>query len=199
MITKPQDYETAKAYDGQNETIPVGGHICRILAARVEKSPRTNLDMLAVQIEIADGTKLDGYYHRRFDVSKKYRADAKWPGIYKRTIADENGNTKSVFKGLITAVEKSNPPYTFNWDENSLKGKYVGFNFGEEEYLDSKGEVRVNVKPQFPLTVERVRSGDYPILERKKLDGSTSGANVGGYNFTPEQPGPNEEKLPWEE
>ncbi len=100
---------------------------------------------------------------------------------------------------IITAVEKSNPPYTFNWDENSLKGKYVGFNFGEEEYLDSKGEVRVNVKPQFPLTVERVRSGDYPILERKKLDGNASGASVGGYNFTPEQPGPNEEKLPWEE
>ena len=195
MIQKPRDYDTAQAYDGQFETIPVGGHICRVIGVRLEKT-QTGLDMLALQLEIADGTSLDGYYRRRFESIKKSRPDAKWPGTYRTLIADKDGNTKGVFKGVITAAEKSNPPYVWNWDEGSLKGKYIGFNFGEEEFQGNDGKVRVNVKPRFPLSVDKVKSGDYQMLEKKPLNIAHS---VGGYNFQPEQPGPNEEKLPWEE
>ena len=197
MITKPRDYENARAFDGEFESIPVGGHICRIIGARVEKT-QTGLDMLALQIEIADGTKLDGYYHRRFDSAKRNRPDAKWPGTYRTLIADKDGNTKGVFKGVVTSVEKSNPPYVWNWDEGSLKGKYIGFNYGEEEFQGNDGNVRTIVKPRFPLSVDRVKSGDYQTLECKKLQLTHGQNTVGGYSFS-EQPGPNEEKLPWEE
>lgn len=199
MITKPRDYDTAQAFNGEIETIPVGGHICRIIGAKVEETKDSHLPMIALQLEIADGTKLDGYYKRRFEYAKRSRVDAKWPGIYRTVITGPDGNTKGVFKGLITSIEDSNPGFQFNWDERSLMGKMVGFNFGEEEYPKSDGTVGVTVKPRFALSVPKVKAGDFRILERKTLNTtnqhSTSTTRIGGFDFT-QVPPPDDSNLP---
>ena len=194
MIQKPKDYESAQAFDGEYETIPVGAHVCRIVGARVERT-QTGLDMLALQIDIAEGSKLDGFYKRRFESAKKFKPDAKWSGTYRTVIADKDGNTKGMFKGLITCVEDSNSGFKFNWDERTLVTKSVGFNFGEEEYEASDGTIKAIVKPRFPMKVEKVRSGDYTLLERKKLDITQGHTNVGGYGFT-NIPAPGDADVP---
>lgn len=190
----PKDYATAQAYTGESEKLPIGGHICKIISARVEQA-RSGGDMLVLAFDINEGSPADGFYKRAYDRAKGYRADAKWPGVYRSTVTKQDGSTNPMFKGLITAIEKSNPSFVWGWDETALKGKFVGFNFGEEEYLNSQNEIRVNVKPRFPATVEDVRSGNMVAPALKKL--GNKGEHIGGNSFTAVSPA--EEKLPWEE
>lgn len=156
------DFAQAQAYTGENEVLPTGGHICQIRGARCELSS-SGKEMLVVAFDIKEGGRHDGHYKRRFDRIKAAKPDAKWPGVYYQTTVNNEGNTSPMFKGLITSIEESNPGYVWNWNENSLNGKLVGFNFGEEEYIhQNTGEIRTIVKPMFPASVARVREGITP-------------------------------------
>lgn len=164
-------YETAPAFDGSSETVPAGGHVCKILRTAVEKSASSGADMLVLLLEIAEGSPLDGIFRRKFDARRATNADAKWPCIYRQPTLDKDGNCSPYFKGLIKAIEESNPGYSFtaSWDEKTLVGKSVGMVFREEEYVNNDGEIRTTVKPAFPRSVEAVRAG-VPVPDIKRLD-----------------------------
>ena len=173
------DYATARAFTGENETLPTGGHICQIRGARCELS-RNGKEMLVLAFDIKEGSESDGFYKRRFERAKGANADAKWPGVYYQVTTTNEGNTNPMFKGLITAVEESNPGYVWNWNEISLNGKLVGFNFGEEEYLhQNSGEVRTIVKPMFPASIAKVRDGITPPSIKKLNNAPTPSAPTG--------------------
>ena len=53
----------------------------------------------------------------------------------------------------------------------TLKGKTVGFNFGEEEYTGSDGKTRIAVKAAYAVSVKTVKEGIEPP-PRKTLSGS---------------------------
>ena len=161
------DYANAQAFTGEFETLTTGGHIVQIRAARCEVS-RSGKDMLVIAFDIAEGSEFDGFYKRRFARMKGMNPDAKWPGVYYAVTTNNEGGTNPMFKGLITCIEESNDGYKWNWLENSLNGKFVGFNFGEEEYEDKRtGEIKTNVKPMFPATIARVREGiTSPAIKR---------------------------------
>lgn len=169
------NYAATHAATGENEKLPTGGHICQIRAARCENT-RTGKEMLVLAFDIKEGSECDGFYKRMFDRIKGYNPDAKWPGVYYQVTTNNEGNTSPMFKGLITAIEESNPGYAWNWNETSLQGKVVGFNFGEEEYIhQNTGEIRVNVKPMFPASISRVREGLTPPA-LKKLNSAPAGS-----------------------
>lgn len=177
------DYASARAYTGENERLPVGGHICQIRGARCDTA-RNGKEMLVLAFDIKEGGEYDGFYKRRFDRMKASNADAKWPGLYYAVTTNNEGGTNPMFKGLITCIEESNPGYQWNWNENSLNGKLVGFNFGEEEYKhQSTGEIRTNVKPFFPAPIEKVREGLTPP-QLKKLNGNAASAAPANKGFT---------------
>ena len=177
------DYASARAYTGENERLPIGGHCCQIRGARCDTS-RSGKEMLVLAFDIKEGSEYDGFYKRRFDRMKASNADAKWPGLYYAVTTTNEGGTNPMFKGLITCIEESNPGYQWNWNENSLNGKMVGFNFGEEEYLhQSTGEIRTNIKPFFPAPVEKVREGLAPP-QAKKLSGNAAPAAPANKGFT---------------
>lgn len=181
----PNDYDTARGYDGSTAPkLTPGGHICRIRGARVEKARSSGRDMLVVAFDIAEGSEFDGYYAERFKSAKQYRSDANWPGVFRATTTNAEGKTNGFFKGLIEAVEASNPGFNFRavgCDENKLNGKLVGFNFGEEEYADrNTGEIRSNVKPQYAVSVAKVREGVIPPARKPYKESS-------GYGTTPHQ------------
>ena len=156
------DYANARAFTGENERLAVGGHVCIIRAARCEIS-RSGKEMLVLYFDINEGSEFDGFYKRRFDRMKAGNSEAKWPGVYYAVSTNDDGDTSPMFKGLITCIEDSNDGYKWNWNETSLNGKHVGFNFGEEEYEHrASGEIRTSVKPMFPATVARVREGLIP-------------------------------------
>lgn len=173
----PNDYDQAKAFDGGSSyaTLPVGGHVCKIIDAR-EATSRNGNPMLEVAIDIAEGGPDDGFYKDMFDSKRASKPDAKWPCIFRTGLLNKEGKTSGFFKGLITAVEDSNAGYNFKatgGDEKTLKGKMVGFNFGEEEWRKSDGSIGVSVKPFWAVNVDKVREGIDPP-ERKKLKESAA-------------------------
>lgn len=168
MIGIPNDYDSAKSYDGKGsfDALPAGGHVCKIIGARAAKSRNGN-DMIEVAFDIAEGGEFDGKFKDRFDYLRKSKPDAKWPngGMFRTAILNKDGATSGYFKGLITSVEESNPGYSFKatgGNEDTLKGKLVGFNFGEEEYKGNDGNIHTSVKACYAVSVARVREGIDP-------------------------------------
>ena len=169
----PSDYDSTKAYDGTGgyTPLPVGGHICRIVGARATKSRNGN-DMIEVAFDIAEGSEFDGKFKERFDYIRKSKADAKWPngGMFRTGVLNSDGKTSGYFKGLITAVEESNPGYSFKGsgcNEDTMKGKLVGFNFGEEDYKGNDGKIRTSIKPFYAVSVQTVRDGIEPPKKKE--------------------------------
>ena len=177
------DYNTARAYTGEAERLPIGGHVCQIRAARCDTS-RSGKEMLVLAFDIKEGGEYDGFYKRRFERLKASNTDAKWPGLYYAVTTNNEGGTAPMFKGLITCIEESNPGYQWNWNEASLNGKMVGFNFGEEEYLhQSSGEIRVSIRPQFPASVARVKEGlNPPEIRKITRSGASAKPAAGGFS-----------------
>lgn len=185
MIPIPNDYDSARSFDGSGAPqLTPGGHICRIQGVRMEKTKKTNKDMLVVAFDIEEGSEFDGYYKARFEQSSGFRKDAKWPGVFRVTLLNANGGTNGYFKGFIEALEDSNPGYNFKasrGDELQMKGKFVGFNFGEEEYEYTNyqtGEIKtaISCKPSYAVSVARVHEGVVPPA-RKLLN--NGGGNSG--------------------
>ena len=46
-------------------------------------------------------------------------------------------SAERLFAGKITAIEKSNDGFVWNWAANDLKGKYFVANFGYQEYISN--------------------------------------------------------------
>ena len=85
-----------------------------------------------------------------------------------RSIRSYKTNALSFFKGFITAVEKTNAGYKWDWDEKKLIGKNVIGVFGEEEYLKD-GEVKVGTKLVEFRSLEAYQQGRIKVPELKKL------------------------------
>lgn len=66
------------------------------------------------------------------------------------------------FKAFKTAVETSNPGYTFSEDRlDDLRGKYFGVVLGEEEYRANSGEVRTRLYVAYVHSGQAIRSGNH--------------------------------------
>ena len=173
----PNDYDSAKAYDGGSfATIPVGGHVCRVIDAR-EATSRNGNPMIEVAVDIAEGGPDDGFYKAIFDSKRASKPDAKWPCVFRTALLTKDGKTSGFFKGLITAIEESNAGYNFKatgGDEKTLKGKMVGFNFGEEEWRKTDGSIGTSVKPFYAVSVAKVREGIDPPPAKKLKESALS-------------------------
>ena len=86
-----------------------------------------------------------------------------------KTFLSYKTNALPFFKAFITAVEKTNPGYQWDWDESKLVGKNVMAVFGEEEFIGNDGTVKVSVRVQEFRSLEAYQSGKLTVPERKKL------------------------------
>ena len=86
-----------------------------------------------------------------------------------RHIRSYKANALPFFKAFITAVEKTNPGYKWDWDEQKLVGKNVIAVFGQEEFLDNEGNVRVTTRVQEFRSLEAFNEGRIKVPELKKL------------------------------
>ena len=73
------------------------------------------------------------------------------------------------FKAFITSVELSNPGYVWDWDEKKLIGKNVIAVFGEEEYKDSEGNVKVATRIVEFRSLDAWKEGKIKVPEIKRL------------------------------
>lgn len=168
-------YEEAQAY-GENERLELGGHIVKILEVKTEEyktKENKSFETLILKIDMADNDRQAGYYNRKFAADAQTDAlKAKWKGYYRIGIPDDDASdsAKKAFKTLTTSIEKSNPGYKWNWEENQLVGKVFGGVFGLEEFKTDDGRIISFSRCRFVRSTEKIEEIEAPKV--KLLDGT---------------------------
>lgn len=177
MMQKPSDWDTTPAITGEYIPLPPGGYECRIVKVQKGES-KSRAAMLTIAFDIESG-KYAGYYRKQYEGRKSGNADAKWGGMYYQLT---EGQQQGRFKGMLENIEKSNPGYVWNWDEQSLVGKLFGGKFREEEYIYN-GKIYTSTKCIGILPIEGIEGITPP--EKKCVDTATSGAPLYGDDDIP--------------
>lgn len=138
MIKKPQGYDAAPAYTGESVQLPKGKYVCKVVQVATQKTQNGN-EQFVILYDIAEGEHKD-FFKKLFDADKAQNgSDAKWRGVFKQNM---EGKGLSWFKGVITAIERSNN-FTFQWDkegnERTLKDKKFGGLFRRRQYEKEDG------------------------------------------------------------
>lgn len=138
MIRKPQGYDDAPAFTGESQQLPKGKYICKIVQVATVQSSNGN-EQFVILYDIAEGEH-KGFYQKLFDADKAQNpTGAKWRGVFKQNM---EGRGLSWFKGVVTAIERSNN-FTFQWDkadnEKFFKNKKFGGIFRRRQYETENG------------------------------------------------------------
>lgn len=177
MMQKPSDWDTTPAITGEYIPLPPGGYECCIVKVQKGES-KSGAAMLTISFDIESG-KYAGYYRKQYEGRKVGNADAKWGGMYYQLT---EGQQQGRFKGMLENIEKSNPGYVWNWDEQSLVGKLFGGKFREEEYIYN-GKIYTSTKCIGILPIEGIEGITPP--EKKCVDTMPDGAPLYGDDDIP--------------
>lgn len=140
---------------GELKTLPAGAYACKI----IEVIDVPEKEYHEVYFDIVEG-EFKGYFAAlQTNTGKNY-------GVIRRSY---KANALPFFKGYITAIEKSNPGYKWDWDEKKLSGKFCAVAFRDEEYLKD-GEVKVMAKADEVRSLQALRAGEIKIKLLKKLE-----------------------------
>lgn len=177
-MKKFSGYEEARTNEfGNYERLKLGPHYCKILEAKVEQLKTQDnrpFEQLVLKIDITEPDEQAGFYNRKFQEDAKLDAmKAKWKGFYKLTVPEDNSEqfVKDNFKTLTTSIEKSNPGYKWNWEENTLVGKVFCGVFGIEEFKNTDGNTISFTRCRFIRSTENMDK--IPIPKVRLADKST--------------------------
>lgn len=194
MIRKPNNWNEVQEFTDRQK-LPVGAYVCKIKQVRIQDNSFGS--QLAMLFDISEGEYTD-YFKKEFDSNTAQ--DKKWRGVLRVWLPKDDGSdkdemTKRSFKGMVTAFEKSNLGYQWDWNENSLVGKTVGILFRNEEW-DYNGKHGWAVRPFRAISSISVREEDFTLPKDKPLSNSQISA--------PAYPNPNngyteveDEELPF--
>ena len=156
---------------GESRGLEPGWYPCVILNA-VEGESNWGTPQMTFSFDV-----IDGEYKRYFEIDYKNSTSdpKKWRGTLDQAI-DERG--MPYFKGLITAIENSNPGYKFDFDESTLNGKKVGIGFRKEWY-EKDGQDKYVVRAFTFCDIAKVISGELPVPKDKPKKNAT---NNSGYS-----------------
>lgn len=161
-MQKPSNYDSTKAA-GEFEPILLGGHKM-IIKQVTEKKSKTELDMLVVLFDFAEGDEQAGYFMKQFN--DDIRPEKKYPnaGTNYMVIDDSAEYGTKNLKTFITCVEKSNPGFVVQWGDNfcqQFKGKLIGGIFRiEKDWYDGK-EVKHHKLAWF-RSIDGVKDAEVP-------------------------------------
>ena len=177
MMRKPSNWENVQAFSDRQK-LPLGAYVCKVKQAKVTANDYG--EQLAVLFDIAAGEYTD-FYQKEFNNNQNQ--DRKWKGVLRLWVPKDDGSdkdetTKSILKGFVTAVEKSNPGYKWDWNEGSLAGKQIGVLYRNEEW-EYDGKQGWAVRPFRAISADSVSNGDYTLPKDKPL------SNKNGNNITP--------------
>lgn len=169
--------EKFEGYDsmpiGSNKQLKAGGYVLNIMNAK-ETVSKAGSKMLEISYDIYEGEYANFY-------ADKYRKNSsplrKWGGTYYMVLPDKVKQDQAAyerrlkaFKRFTTSVEESNEGYTWNWREESLKGKKVGGIFGREQFQGSDGTLHFSTKLFWIVSTDTIRTGDFTVPEDRLLD-----------------------------
>lgn len=167
MIRQPSNWNEVQEFT-ERAKLPLGAYVCKVKKAAVQANEYG--EQLCIVFDIAEGEH-SGFYQREFNADT--RENKKFKGVLRVFLPKDDGSqkdewTKSTLKGLVTAFEKSNPGYKWNWDERSLAGRMIGIMFRNEEW-EYDGKTGWTVRPFRAISTDSVRSGDFTLPKDKPL------------------------------
>lgn len=138
-----RNFENVQA-SGDFKKLPEGAYKLIVKGIKYQDNSAKNYsDQLIIQVDIAEGEHKD-FFTEQYNANTS--EDKKYKGIIRIYVPNDDGSEKdgwtaSKFKAMTNAFEDSNPGYSWNWDENTLKGKVVGgvYNLKEYEYNGRHG------------------------------------------------------------
>jgi len=157
MIEKIKNWDEMEETEVGSSGLPKGIYIVKVVAVK-DIAERQYLE---VKFDIVKG-EYEGFFKR---VSGGDYAAWSNQGIYRASYKE---SAARFFKRFITAVQKSNKNYVWDWNEQSLIGKYFVVVMDEEEY-EKDGEIRVSVKCQSIRSIEAYQKNEIQLPGLKKL------------------------------
>lgn len=162
----------AKKQGGSREILPVGGYVCEIKSAKEEvyNSSNGEFHFLVLAIDVAEG-EYAGFWKKDYDGNTA--DDKKWRGTFRISVPKDDGTeqdgwTKRTFGNFIWAIQESNPGYTWNWDEKTLKGKKLGVLYRNREW-EMNGNTGWTTEAGGAISVDDCRAGKFKMLKDKPL------------------------------
>lgn len=166
-MKKFSDVKAERSFSGR-ETLPAGGYVCDILSAKVESNDWG--ETLIIAHDVAEGD-YKGIFKRDYDNND--REDKKWRGTFRLRLPKDDGTEQDGWKkrslgNFIWAIEESNPGYTWNWDEKTLKGKKIGLLYRNKEW-EYNGRSGWTTEAISSDSVDDIREGKFKIPKDKPL------------------------------
>lgn len=137
--------------------LPAGGYVCGITSVE----DITNKEYLKFEFDIAEGEFKN--YYRTLNESKGF-----WGGSFIKSYKEK---ALPFFKKMIAAFENSNKGFKFDYDEKTLRRKYIGLVLGEEEYTKGNGETGTRLYVSDWKSVDDIRKGNFTVPAKKTLGG----------------------------
>lgn len=147
MILKKADNYDSVVVNEDFVALELGGHKGIIKKVEEYTSQISGNTSLKVEVDTDKNDKQPNYYQEQYD--NNTNMNKKWStGATKYVSLKEDEKCVKMLKAFITAVENSNPNFTYDWskDTDQLKGKKVGLVFGLEEYEDQEGNIKTATK-----------------------------------------------------
>ena len=154
-MRKISNWDEIEEYAGGGESLPIGPKFCKI----TDVDDIQGKSYLIVYFDIASGEFAGWYDGIEKRTGRRY-------GFINRSYKD---TALGFFKAFITAVEKSNPGYKWDWNEKSLIGKAIVVNYREEEYISKDGDVKKNVKPFEFRSIQAMKEGKVELQPKPLL------------------------------
>lgn len=178
MIRRPNNWNEVQEFSDRQK-LPLGAYVCKVKQVNVQDNGYG--EQLCILFDIAEG-EFSGFYAN--DYKANTNENKKWKGVLRQFIPKDDGSekdewTKSSFKGMVTAFEKSNNGYRWNWDETSLAGKLVGILFRNEEW-EYEGKTGWAVRPFRAISIDSVRNEDFTLPKDKPLKNKVAAPAYGG-------------------
>lgn len=153
---------------GGRETLPAGGYVCQILNAKVESGEWG--DTLVIAHDVCEG-EFSGLFKR--DYENNTMEDKKWRGTFRLKLPKDDGTEQDAWKkrslsNFLWAIEQSNPGFTFNWDEKTLKGKKIGLIYRNKEW-EYNGRSGWTTEAAGTESIDNIRDGKFRALKDKPL------------------------------
>ena len=115
-------------------------------------------EYLEIEYDIAEG-EFKGYYTE----TRTAHPEWTWVGNYRQYYTEKS---MPFFKAFCTSVSRSNGNFVFdankNADEQTLVGKLIGLNFGEEKYDGNDGNVKTVYKVRRTFAIGKIDEQTIP-------------------------------------
>jgi hypothetical protein len=185
-MRKPVGYETSEIVDGGFAEPKPGSYILGIINAVAEI--KNGEQRVIFNLDIAEG-KFKNHFGKQTKRFGKNR--------YLRYYQNTEGKGLPYFKGVIKAIEESNPGYVFDFNESGLVLKKVGGNLRDEEYVGTDGTVKTSLRVGYLCSIRGVLEGEHRVMSVKKLP-QEAVVTVQEEPAHLRQPGEDDEPLPEE-